>query len=207
MTVPALRVLVAGDSALVRSVLRAALAGSADVTTAADAEQVRALGPDVQVLVSGVDVGGVPLVDLLPGVLSRGTRVVVVCTRASVQQVPELLLHGAGGHLVLEECTAQQLTAAVEDAALGVAHLHPGVATLILQQWRDARSSAAQSLTAKEREVLQAMTTGEPVKTIARQLGLSARTVDSHRSRIYVKLGVRTHAQAVQRASELGLLG
>jgi DNA-binding CsgD family transcriptional regulator len=49
------------------------------------------------------------------------------------------------------------------------------------------------------------MMTGAPVKAIARQLGLSARTVDAHRSKIYMKLGVRTHAQAVQRALELGL--
>jgi two-component system nitrate/nitrite response regulator NarL len=47
---------------------------------------------------------------------------------------------------------------------------------------------------------------GEPVKTIARGLGLSARTVDSHRARIFVKLGVRSHAQAVQRALDLGLV-
>ena len=79
-------------------------------------------------------------------------------------------------------------------------------AELVLQQWRAVRSGPPPALTAKEREVLAAMMGGEPVKTIARGLGLSARTVDSHRARIFVKLGVRSHAQAVQRALDLGLV-
>lgn len=205
-------VLVAGGSTLVRSVLRETLrdasGGAAEVADARDAEEVlaRCTG-GVQVLVSGVDVGGTPLVALLPRVLAAPTRVLVVCSRASAGSVPELLLHGASGSLVLEECQADELWAAVGQAATGMATLHPGIATLILEQWREARAGRTPSLTPKETQVLTAMLTGEPVKSIARQLGLSARTVDSHRARIFVKLGVRTHAQAVQRALDLGLVG
>jgi two-component system nitrate/nitrite response regulator NarL len=192
-------------------VLRASLVESAGGgATVAEAEDVADLlarcSAGARVLVAGTAVAGEPLADVLPEVLAASTRVLVVCNRASAGLVPELLLRGASGYLVLEECRAHELWTAVQDAAAGGATLHPGIATLVLQQWREARAQTRPELTAKEREVLQAMLGGDPVKSIARQLGLSARTVDAHRSRIYVKLGVRSHAQAVQRALDLGLL-
>jgi two-component system nitrate/nitrite response regulator NarL len=206
-----LSVLVTGGSPLVRSVLRASLvesaAGRAAVAVAEDPEDVVALcSAGVQVLVAGTTIDGAPLAEVMPRVLASSTRVLVVCNRASAGLVPELLLRGASGYLVLEECRADELWTAVQDAAAGVATLHPGIATLILEQWREARAASRPVLTTKETEVLQAMQSGDPVKSIARELGLSARTVDAHRSRIYVKLGVRSHAQAVQRALDLGLL-
>ena len=211
MTRTPLSVVVAGGSRLVRSVLRAGLEGSSDglatVVVAEDAADVLArCSGGAQVLVAGTTIDGVPLAELIPRALASSTRVLVVCNRASAGLVPELLLRGASGYLVLEECRADELWTAVEDAAAGGATLHPGIATLILEQWREARAESRPALTAKETEVLQAMLSGDPVKSIARELGLSARTVDAHRSRIYVKLGVKSHAQAVQRALDLGLL-
>ncbi|KQS68824.1 response regulator transcription factor [Modestobacter sp. Leaf380] len=206
-----LSVVVAGGSRLVRSVLRSSLlesaAGLAAVEVAEDPEEVVArCAAGAQVVVAGTTIAGVPLAEVMPLALASSARVLVVCNRASAGLVPELLLRGASGYLVLEECRAQELWTAVQDAAAGGATLHPGIATLILEQWREARAESRPELTAKETEVLQAMLSGDPVKSIARELGLSARTVDAHRSRIYVKLGVKSHAQAVQRALDLGLL-
>lgn len=58
----------------------------------------------------------------------------------------------------------------------------------------------AATLTDREREVLQLVAAGEPNKTIARQLGISFRTVELHRSHIFEKMQARTAAQLVRMA-------
>lgn len=210
MTGGPLRVVVAGDPVLVRTAVRDALAASPDgdvhCTVVDGVDVLVAACRDADLLLCGVEVAGVGLATVLPTVLGSGTRVLVVCPRDRVGTVPELLLAGASGVVVLEDCTGAALRAAARDTMTGRATLHPAVAELVLQQWRAVRSGPPPALTAKEQEVLAAMMGGEPVKTIARGLGLSARTVDSHRARIFVKLGVRSHAQAVQRALDLGLV-
>ncbi|MDF0673692.1 MAG: helix-turn-helix transcriptional regulator [Nitrospira sp.] len=52
-------------------------------------------------------------------------------------------------------------------------------------------------LTNREREVLEAVATGEPSKVIGRQFGISSRTVQKHLQRVYAKLGVRGRIAAV----------
>lgn len=52
-------------------------------------------------------------------------------------------------------------------------------------------------LTNREREVLEAVATGEPSKVIARQFGISSRTVQKHLQRVYAKLGVRGRIAAI----------
>ena len=52
-------------------------------------------------------------------------------------------------------------------------------------------------LTNREREVLKAAATGEPSKVIARQFGISSRTVQKHLQRVYAKLGVRGRIAAI----------
>jgi HD-GYP domain-containing protein (c-di-GMP phosphodiesterase class II) len=68
-----------------------------------------------------------------------------------------------------------------------------------------SRGAAAPGLTAREREVLQLLTTGLPNKGIARRLAISPKTVGNHVEHIYGKLGVSNRAGAAMRAMELGL--
>lgn len=62
-------------------------------------------------------------------------------------------------------------------------------------------------LTPREREVLIAFQDGAPNKIVAHKLGLSPRTVEMHRARLFKKLGVTNLAQALMRARDAGLLG
>lgn len=61
-------------------------------------------------------------------------------------------------------------------------------------------TAQAASLTAREREILDLVATGEPNKLIARRLGISYRTVEQHRSRIMEKLHARTTAEVIRMA-------
>jgi two-component system nitrate/nitrite response regulator NarL len=61
-------------------------------------------------------------------------------------------------------------------------------------------------LSPREREVLQLLNTGLPVKQAAHHLGISVHTVNQHVRQIYLKLAVRNRVMALNRARQLGLL-
>ena len=71
---------------------------------------------------------------------------------------------------------------------------------------RDGRSPAQRNLTRRELEVLSMLATGHTNKEIAARLGLSVRTIESHRARIVSKLGCCGRADLFRAARELGLL-
>jgi DNA-binding CsgD family transcriptional regulator len=70
-----------------------------------------------------------------------------------------------------------------------------------------AQAIAESGLTPRELEILQAIADGLSTREIAEKLFVSENTVKTHSSRLFEKLSVRRRTQAVQRASELGLLG
>jgi DNA-binding CsgD family transcriptional regulator len=61
-------------------------------------------------------------------------------------------------------------------------------------------------LSNREREVLQLLNTGAPVKSTAHRLGISVHTANQHVRQIYLKLAVRNRVMALNRARQLGLL-
>jgi DNA-binding CsgD family transcriptional regulator len=70
----------------------------------------------------------------------------------------------------------------------------------VVEQWRQLSSSLRSphtSLTPREREVLLALAEGLTTKAIARRLGVALKTVESHKVRLFDKLGARTQAHAV----------
>jgi DNA-binding CsgD family transcriptional regulator len=67
-------------------------------------------------------------------------------------------------------------------------------------------STAVAPLSARECEVLQALSTGAPVKRVAVRMGISPHTVNQHVRQIYLKLQVNNRTQALNRVRELGLL-
>ncbi len=86
----------------------------------------------------------------------------------------------------------------------GRSYASPAGARLFFDEYRDAsrRSTALPDVTlsVREREVLHRMVDGLTTKAIARQLGIATKTAEAHRSRIFVRLGVRTQREAVTRA-------
>jgi two-component system nitrate/nitrite response regulator NarL len=200
---------VAAGSPLVGSALRDALRrrGHREPVLAGSAEElVAASGPGVVAVLGAPSVGGVALGAVLPRVLLTGGRVLLVCPAAQAGEVAELLMAGASGYLALEDCSEEELAAAVVAVGAGGASLHPAVAATVLAQWRQMRTAERPALTAKEAEVLRLLARGLPVRHVARDLALSPKTVESHRSRIYAKLGARTQAQAAALAARWHLV-
>jgi len=101
---------------------------------------------------------------------------------------------------------------AIGVVAVGGSVLGPSAAATILEQWRrlrenrEAPETSVGTLTARESDVLMAMAEGLGAKSIARRLGVAVKTVESHKFRIFEKLGVHTQAHAVSVAITHGLV-
>lgn len=140
-------------------------------------------------------------------------RVLVLTTFDGDDEVFPALRAGAVGYL-LKDATAPRLLEAVLAAARGESVLQPSVAAKLLARINELpetsseppRQPLADPLTARELEVLRALTDGLSNKEAAERLYLSEGTVKNHVTSVLTKLGVRDRTQAALRARDLGLL-
>jgi two-component system, NarL family, response regulator NreC len=105
--------------------------------------------------------------------------------------------------LVLKDHADSELTEAIRLAARGEEYVSPRVAER-LQVLR--HSLAGGELSVREVEVLRLIALGHTSVEVARKLGISPRTVETHRAHIHTKLVVRTRAELVRYALRRGLL-
>lgn len=211
---PERSVVVAASDVLVAELVAAVLAdGSfrveAAVTSSARLlEAVRRTAPDL--VVATTTVRPDDLMILLPSLLAAGPRVLAIATDTSADPAG-LLLGGASGYLALHDLGTAELVRAAHSVTDGDAALHPAVAELLLGLLRERGTRLADppsrpALTARETELLRTMVEGLGGKATAQRLGVTLKTIESHKSRIFVKLGVSTQAEAVAVALTTGLV-
>ncbi len=181
------------------------------VSSAAELVEV-CLRHNVDAAVTDVTLADGELEPHLEALLATGTRVLVLCDDPSPERLTSLLALGVSGYL-LHDSSPEQVAEAALAVASGAAALHPLAARTIVEQWRRLRARplslydrARAVPTPREQEVLTAMADGLPTKAIARRLGVSVKTVENHKTRLFDKLGVRTQAHAVSLAIGHGLL-
>lgn len=207
------RVLVADDHAIVREGLRAVLAAEDDLEVVAEAETsedavrlARELRPDVAVVdlrmpgSGGLDATremarAVPAVAVLILTMHEDDASVFAAMRA-----------GARGY-VLKGSRRGDVVRAIRAVAQGDAIFGPGVAQRVMDFVATAhvRDPVLPELTGREREVLALVARGRRNADVARELGLTLKTVRNHVSNIVTKLQVSDRAQAVARARDAGL--
>jgi DNA-binding NarL/FixJ family response regulator len=195
-----IRVLLADDHAVVRDGLRNMLShvdGLEVVAAAQNGEEAVALvdehAPDVVLMDLEMPVlGGV---EATRRIAERGSRacVVVLTSFADRERILDALDAGAVGYL-LKDAEPDELVRGIQAAARGESPLAPRAASAVLQA-RAARPPEA-TLTQREQEVLDLIGEGLPNKLIARQLGISEKTVKAHASRIFLAIGVTDRTQA-----------
>jgi DNA-binding NarL/FixJ family response regulator len=211
------RLVIAHRSAFIRDIVR--IAGlNRDVVVVGETDRADELAklcitqqPDVAFVEATLAVGD-ELESVLPDILSSGVRVVVVSADHSPLQVTSILALGASGFL-RHDTSPDQVIDAIEAVAAGAAALGPQAAATILEEWRHQRPLKVLSgvplpaLSAREQEVLAAMAEGISDELMARRLGLALKTLENHKIRIFLKLGVRRQDHAVALAKSRGLLG
>jgi DNA-binding NarL/FixJ family response regulator len=215
-TRPAIRVLVADDHAIVRSGIRHVLEGEPGFTVVGEASNgaealalAEQLQPDVAVL--DISMPGVSGLQTATELRRRwpDTRVLVLSMHDNSEYVLESLRAGVHGYL-LKDSAAAELGAAIRAVCRGESFFSPPIARhlgpAVRGELEAGPRTALAQLSARERQVLVGVAGGRTNKEIAQELGISHRTVESHRESLMRKLDVYTVAGLTKIALEEGLL-
>ena len=132
-------------------------------------------------------------------------RVVALSMHKDSVYVREILRAGARGYL-LKDSVAGDLVSAVRSVARGEGYISPQVSNAVLDDYRRHVTNPIDTLTSREREVLQMLAEGKTNKEIAVILNLSVYTVDAHRGRIMEKLNLHSINEMVRFAVRNGLI-
>lgn len=140
--------------------------------------------------------------------VSPASRILVLSASDERDDVLEAVKAGALGYLV-KSASKQELADAVRATAQGRAVFTPGLAGLVLGEYRriarDSAGSAGPSLTERETEVLRHVAKGLTAKQIATRLSLSHRTVENHVQATFRKLQIGNRVELARYAIEHGL--
>jgi DNA-binding NarL/FixJ family response regulator len=213
----AIRVLVVDDHAIVRQGIRQVLDeahGFAVVAEAGDGTAALAAAtlhlPDVVVLdVSLPGDTGLEVARRLKQA-RPATRILMLSVYDNTEYVLEAVRAGADGYLLKDSSPAQLRDAirAVQagESAFSAATARQLNAGLRQEAQRREKEDRLAQLTSREREVLRLIVEGRTNKKTAATLGISHRTVETHRENILKKLGVRSVAELTRLAIETGML-
>ena len=209
-----LRVLLADDHALVRAGMRSLLRdieGVEVVGEAADGGEALALAarekPDAVLLdiamkgMSGLEAAA-RFREQLPAV-----KVIILSMHASEEYVLQALRAGAAAYLIKDSATAE-LELALKSVMRGETYLSPAISRQVVDGYvqRMGGGAPVDPLTPRQREVLKGIAEGRSTKRIAADLGLSVKTVETHRAQIMERLRIRDVAGLVRYAMRTGLV-
>ncbi len=142
------------------------------------------------------------------GKTGLSTRVLVLSANESPTHVEEVIRSGAAGYIV-KSAASSDLLAAIDAVRQGASYLSPAITQQVVDAIArpgDAAPSGVAMLTDREREVLQLIAEGLSSKEIAVMLGVSLKTVDSHRSNLMEKLDIHKVSGLVRFAIRAGLV-
>jgi DNA-binding NarL/FixJ family response regulator len=187
-------VLIVDDHPVVREGLRALLEAQDDMTVAGEAGDgpaavslAASLRPDIVLL--DLKLPGPDGIAVLPQLRVAGPRVLVLTSATEPAAASRAVRAGATG-VVYKDIDPAALVRAIRSVHDGNVLLAPEAAGSLV------RGSRADTLTAREREVLAGIADGRSNKEIARSLRVSEKTVKAHVSAVLAKLGVQDRTQA-----------
>lgn len=208
-----IRVFIVDDHSLVRAGLRMILAGQTDIEVIGDVETgeaalplIRHLKPDV--VLCDLHLPGLSGLEVTERIThgARGPRVIIVSVLEDGPMPRRLLEAGASGY-VGKGGDAQELINAVREVARGKRFLANSVAqSMAFAGTGSGGLTPIDALTARELEIGLLLAQGIRQHDIARRLSLSAKTINTHKSRLFGKLGISDTVALVRKLKQHGLL-
>src|SRR6267143_1804379 len=207
-----LRILVADDHELVRRGIRGLLRARRGWTVVGEAmngreavEKANRLKPDVAILdISMPDLDGLQATRRIREAVPT-TEVVVLTMHESDQMVRRVLDAGAHAY-VLKSDLATHLVKAVKNVSAGKLFLTPRISDIVLKGFLTRRNQldptehSQARPTLREVEIIRFLAEGKANKEIAAELGITTRTVETHRAKIMLKLGLHSLAELIHYA-------
>ncbi len=210
-----IRIVIVDDHKIVRDGLCALLARQDDMEVIAEASEgreavrlVKELSPDVVIMdITMPDLNGIEAMRQI-GNHVPATRVLALSMHSDRRFVLEALRAGASGYL-LKDCAFEELNYAINAVVKNQKYLSPGITNVVIEDYVCHQAvpvtATEPGLTPREREVLQLLAEGKDAKEIATCLQVSAKTVETHRTRLMNKLNMHSIAGLTKYAIREGL--
>lgn len=216
MNAKPITVVLADDHRIVREGLHALLRVEPGLTVLGEAgdgleaiEMVKKLSPDVVVL--DLMMPGLNGLEAARQIRKERpqTGIVILSMYDDEGFVLEALANGSSGY-VLKDAGSADLARAVREVAAGHRYLSPSLSDRAIEAYQRLGHAGTldkyDTLTTREREVLQLSVEGHTNSEIATRLGISVRTAETHRSRVMHKLGVHTQTDLIRYALRRGII-
>ena len=208
-------ILLADDHRMMREGLRALVDRQADMEVVAEAADGRTavelsgkLKPDVVVMdLTMPELNGIGATRQILAAAPRA-RVIILSVHADKRFITEAFRAGAAGY-VLKDGAFTELANAIRVTVAGQTYVSPAISGTVIEglvgRAPSPDASAFAALTEREREIVQLIAEGKSTKVVAQGLGLSVKTIETHRTNVMKKLGIRSIAELVKYAIREGL--
>ncbi len=212
----AIRVLLADDHALFRAGIRALVQSFDGIEIVAEASDGRealdlckTLRPDVVLMdIAMPQLNGMDATARLAAI-SPGTRTIILSMNATEEYILQSLRCGAAGYL-LKNISSSELEQAIRAVSGGEMYLSPAISKHVIAAYLERVGGQPiglfDSLTPRQRDVLQLVAEGHSTKEIARKLNLSPKTIETHRSQLMRMLDIHDIASLVRYAIRMRLI-
>ncbi|MGH9738728.1 MAG: response regulator [Candidatus Acidiferrales bacterium] len=206
-----IRVGLAEDHALVRESLKSLLEheGFEIVAEAAEGQeavrQAELQHPDIMVMDIAMPVlNGLEAARAISHAFPK-VKTILLTQHDAEPYLSQALDAGVKGY-VLKSQAARDLVEAMRRVSAGEVYLSPGISRSLMEAYRSKSKKPADSLTPRERQVLQLVAEGKSTKDVGTILGISVKTAESHRTRLMQKLDIHETASLVRYAVRRGMV-
>jgi len=214
-TTGAIQIVLADDRNVVREAIKCLLEAERDFEVVGEIADGLAVAPLVErlrphILILDVAIPGLFGLEVTRQVRQRAPQTAVIVLSRYVDEwyVTEALRNGAAGY-VAQHADARELIRAVRSVVQGQRYLSAPMSMDDVQAWLTTNRHADdpyETLTAREREVLQLVAEGHSSTRVARRLSISVRTAEAHRANVMRKLRLKNHTALIRYALARGVL-
>jgi DNA-binding NarL/FixJ family response regulator len=212
------RIVIIEDQLLLRAGLRALLLQEPDLEIAGETQtgpqaesMIVALLPDL-VLMDPTVPGGISGIAAIAQIKQRlpGIKILILTLQRADEYIQLSLRAGADGY-ILKDATGDELRVAIRSVLQGKTYLSPDISNTVINGYLGSRrvsgiTSAWETVTHRERQVLKLVAEGRANKSIADYLSLSVKTVEKHRSNLMKKLNLHNASTLTAFAIAKGLM-
>lgn len=216
-TPSAIRVVIADDHTILREGVRSLLILQDDIEVvgvARDGLEALALAEstEVDVLIMDMVMPHMNGLEATREIKRRRpqVKILILSMYDDDEYIQQVIQAGASGY-VLKRVATEDLVRAIREVHRGASFLYPAVAAKLIDDYRrllgsDVQTEPSGGLTAREGEVLRLIAEGNTNQEIAEALGLSRKTVETHRSNVMRKLSLRDVTDLVKYAIRKGIV-